>query len=167
MNKQSPVNTFRKLFSPWVILGGIGVAFLLLGVFLATMFSLRAKPETKPLGTAVLYVIPAPADTKPAPSPTATQTPEPVDQPVPPGGEGVSVGALVQISGTGQDGLRIRMDPGLSGQIKFLGIEAEVFQVKDGPRQADGYTWWFLEAPYDATLNGWAVGDFLQVIQNP
>jgi hypothetical protein len=167
MNKPNALTTFRKLFSPWVILGGIGVAILLLGVFLATIFSLRAKPDAKPLGTAVLYVIPAPTDTKPVPSPTATLTPVPVDQPAPPGGVGVSVGALVQISGTGLDGLRIRTDPGLSGQIKFLGIEAEVFQVKDGPRQADGYTWWFLEAPYDTTLNGWAVGDFLQVIQNP
>jgi hypothetical protein len=48
-----------------------------------------------------------------------------------------------------------------------VGIEAEVFQVKDGPKEADGYTWWFLVALYDETLNGWAVGDFLQVIQNP
>lgn len=161
------MDAFRKLFSPWVILGGIGVAFLLLGAFLAIIFTLRATPEGKPLGTAVLYVILAPEDTKPAPTPTLTLTPEAVAQPTPPGGVGVSVGGLVQISGTGSDGLRIRTDPSLQGQIKFLGIEAEVFQVKDGPRQADGYTWWFLEAPYDATLNGWAVGDFLQVIQNP
>ena len=65
------------------------------------------------------------------------------------------------------DGLRIRTDPSLQGQIKFVGIEAEVFQVKDGPREVDGYTWWLLVAPYDETLNGWAVGDYLEIIQNP
>jgi hypothetical protein len=77
------------------------------------------------------------------------------------------VGVLVQVSGTGLDGLRIRTDPSLQGQVKFVGIEAEVFQVKDGPRETDGYTWWFLVAPYDETLNGWAVGDYLQIIQSP
>lgn len=167
MNRQSPLDVFRKLFTPWVIFGGIGVAILSLGVFLGTILALRAQPERKPLGTAVLYIIPAPEDTKPVPTATPTLTPEPVIQPDPPGGVGVSVGALVQISGTGGTGLRIRTDPNLQGQVKFLGLEAEVFQVKDGPRQADGYSWWFLEAPYDTTLNGWAVGDFLQVIQNP
>lgn len=83
-------------------------------------------------------------------------------------GEGmISVGAYVQITGTGTDGLRLRESPGLDGKVKFIGIEAEVFLVQDGPREADGYTWWFLTAPYDDTVQGWAVSNYLSVIQNP
>jgi hypothetical protein len=51
--------------------------------------------------------------------------------------------------------------------VRFLGLEAEVFQVSDGPRQVDGYTWWFLVAPYDASVQGWAVANYLAVVQNP
>jgi len=167
VNKQSPLDAIRRLISPWVVLGGIGMALLLLVVFLISIFTLRAKPERWPSGTAVLNLIPAPTDTIPAPQPTAMLTPTTSELPPPPGGIGISLGALVQISGTGLDGLRIRTDPSLQGQIKFVGIEAEVFQVKDGPREADGYTWWLLVAPYDETLNGWAVGDYLEIIQNP
>jgi len=167
MNKNWSLEMIRRLFSPWVVLGGIGIGILLLAVFLVSIFALRAKPERGKPGTAVLNVIPAPTDTLPAPQPTKTLTPTPIELPNPPGGVGVSVGGLVQISGTGSNGLRIRTEPSLQSQVKFLGIESEVFQVKDGPREADGYTWWFLVAPYDETLNGWAVGDYLQVIQNP
>jgi hypothetical protein len=167
MNKSNLLETIRGLFSPWVILGGIGMAGMLLIVFIGSIFALRVKPANRPLGTVVLNVIPAPSDTAPPPQPTEAPTPAASELPPPTGGVGISVGVLVQVSGTGLDGLRIRTDPGLQGQVKFVGIEAEVFQVKEGPKEADGYTWWFLVAPYDETLNGWAVGDYLQVIQNP
>jgi hypothetical protein len=87
--------------------------------------------------------------------------------PLPPASEAISIGALVQVSGTGGDGLRLRAEPGLNSQVLFLGLESEVFQVSDGPRQADGYTWWLLVAPYDPTLSGWAVANYLVVVQSP
>ena len=167
MNRSNLLETIRGLFSPWVILGGIGMAGLLSMVFIGSILAVRSKPVNSPLGTVVLNVIPAPSDTVPPPQPTEAPTPTTSELPPPPGGMGISVGVLVQVSGTGVDGLRIRTDPSLQGQVKFVGIEAEVFQVKDGPKEADGYTWWFLVAPYDETLNGWAVGDYLRVIQNP
>jgi len=167
MNRSNLLETIRRLFSPWVILGGIGMAGLLLIVFIGATLAVRVKPTNRPVGTVVLNVIPAPTDTVPPPQSTEAPTPAASELPPPTGGMGISVGVLVQVSGTGMDGLRIRTDPGLQGQVKFVGIEAEVFQVKEGPKEADGYTWWFLVAPYDETLNGWAVGDYLQVIQNP
>jgi hypothetical protein len=167
MNRSNLLETIRRLFSPWVILGGIAMAGLLLIVFIGAILAVRVKPVNSPSGTVVLNVIPAPSDTVPPPQPTEAPTPTTSELPPPPGGMGISVGVLVQVSGTGVDGLRIRTDPSLQGQVKFVGIEAEVFQVKDGPKEADGYTWWFLVAPYDETLNGWAVGDYLQVNQTP
>ena len=73
----------------------------------------------------------------------------------------------MQISGTGGDGLRLRTEPGLESEVRMLGLEAEVFQVKDGPREVDGYNWWYLVAPVDTTRRGWAVANYLAVVQNP
>lgn len=79
----------------------------------------------------------------------------------------IVLNGYVQISGTGNDGLRIRSSPGLNSETVFRGEEAEVFLVKDGPQVGDGYTWWYLVAPYDETRAGWAVGEFLAVIPPP
>ncbi|MBI3166483.1 MAG: hypothetical protein HYZ24_17490, partial [Chloroflexi bacterium] len=49
----------------------------------------------------------------------------------------------------------------------FLGEEAEVFLVKDGPQEADGYIWWYMVASYDDTRAGWAAADFLSVVPEP
>jgi hypothetical protein len=79
----------------------------------------------------------------------------------------VDIGAFVEITGTGGDGLRLRAEPGLDSDVRMLGGEAEVFQIRDGPREADGYTWWYLVALIDETRNGWAVSNYLAVVQNP
>ncbi len=112
---------------------------------------------------AALTVLPAPTGTStPSPTPPVTLTASTLS-----GGEGIVIGAYVQISGTEGQGLRLRAAPGLDGALLFLGYDAEVYQVRDGPRQADGYTWWYLVAPYDETRAGWAAADFLTVIATP
>lgn len=118
--------------------------------------------------TAVIQIIPAPTSTPVAPTPTATVVLDSDDAvpPAPvPGTFGL--GAYVQISGTGGDGLRLRSEPGLDAPIRFLALESEVFRVQDGPREADGYTWWNLVAPYDESVQGWAVSNYLVVVQQP
>jgi hypothetical protein len=85
--------------------------------------------------------------------------------PPPPGN--LSVGAYVQVTGTGGDGLRLRSEPGLDSDVRMLGLEGEVFVVQEGPQDADDYTWWYLVGPFDETRRGWAVANFLQVVQNP
>jgi hypothetical protein len=77
------------------------------------------------------------------------------------------VDGYVQITGTGGDGLRLRTEAGLGSEVRFLGLEDEVFLIQDGPQNADGYVWWYLVAPFDETRRGWAVSNFLQVVQNP
>jgi hypothetical protein len=39
--------------------------------------------------------------------------------------------------------------------------------VEDGPKDVDGFTWWYLVGPYDASRRGWAVSNYLSVVQNP
>ena len=55
---------------------------------------------------------------------------------------------------------RVRSAPSINAEPLFLAFDAEVFVVQDGPQQADGYTWWYLAAPYDQTRTGWAASNF-------
>jgi len=158
----------RNLLNLKVILGAVVVGLCMFGALIALLSTSRGMQPNLVDGTAVLYVIPAPTFTPPAPLIPPTEIPTPT-QPIPaaPPSAAISVGANVQITGTEGDGLRLRVDPGLNGTVRFLAIEAEIFQVMDGPIELDGYIWWNLQAPYDATVQGWAVANYLIVVQNP
>jgi hypothetical protein len=73
----------------------------------------------------------------------------------------------VQIVGTQGDGLNIRAEAGLSSTVFFLAYDAEVFEVRDGPVEVDGITWWFLVTPVDKARSGWAAAEYLALITNP
>ncbi|HLA06578.1 MAG TPA: hypothetical protein VJ022_03980 [Anaerolineales bacterium] len=152
-----------QLFNRWVILGAILVAGILI-LITAISIGLTSPLHSSNVGFALadLTVIPAPTVTSNAP-PTATIDPfAPTPAPT-----GVAIGNYVQITGTDGEGLRIRSEPGLDGNPVFLGFDSEVFIVQDGPRLVDGYTWWYLVAPYDSTRVGWAAADFLTYIPSP
>ncbi len=155
----------RRNLSPLVLVFSIGLAILLLAVIYAIIWSSLPEAGERPNPTPILTVIPAPTATlTPVLSPillTPTVTPTLILA----GNAGtIQVGAYVQITGTGGDGLRLRAGPGTDYDPIFLGREAEVFLVKDGPKEGTGYTWFFLEAPYDTTRSGWAAANYLQVI---
>jgi len=119
-----------------------------------------------PALTQSFTVIPAPSVTIPVILPTqpAGSNVTVVPTPLPAGQMGV--GAYVQITGTGGDGLRLRGGPGTTFAPLFLGMESEAFKVTDGPKDADGFTWWYLVAPYDDNRKGWAVQNYLSVISD-
>jgi hypothetical protein len=77
----------------------------------------------------------------------------------------VTIGSTVVIAGTEGDGLAIRQGPGLSYSYFFVGNDGDVFTVEDGPRDADGHTWWYLTDPSDANRAGWAAESYLVVLQ--
>jgi hypothetical protein len=157
----------RRYLTPWVLLGAVGTALVFLTVTILILLASRSAPAPKGVPTAALYVIPAPTDTLPVPTvvllPTATPTSE--VRPPPPAGV-IAVGSYVEVTGTGTVGLRMRDNPGLSGETKFLGMDAEVFKITDGPREVDGYTWWHLVAPFDEARQGWAVANYLSATTN-
>ena len=155
--------TLRQLFNRWVILGAILVmGLLLLVTAIAIGFTSPLRSSAVGFAPADVTVIPASTVTSNAP-PTATIDPF-APTPVP---TGIAVGNYVQISGTNGEGLRIRSEPGLNGNPDFLGYDSEVFLVRDGPREVDGYVWWYLVAPYDETRAGWAASEFLTYIPSP
>lgn len=158
------------LLSTWVIVSACLMAALLGGATLAVLWLTRPAAAPSSPATAVFYMIPAPTFTQPPPTlaPTATTNPTPPLQVPPAPAPGViAVGDNVQITGTGGDGLRLRSAPGLQSDVLVLGADSEVFRVNDGPRQADGLTWWYLVGLYDASRHGWAVSNFLAVVKNP
>jgi hypothetical protein len=157
---------FRRLLNVRVIAGAVAVSIvLLLLTFLWAEWTAPPAPDTS-LSLAALTVIPAPTSTVYV-LPTATLVLEPPTATFTPPPNTVAIGVYVQIKGTDGQGLRIRSTPGLDGQQLFLGYDSEVFLVKDGPLEKDGYTWWFLVAPYDENRAGWAASDFLTVIPSP
>lgn len=118
--------------------------------------------------TAIVEVIPAPTLT---PSLQPTSSPAPADGMTQSPNGDLSAGLIrpgdsVQIYGTQGDGLRLRAEPGLEGEILFLAYEGEIFLVKDGPEEASGYIWWYLVAPYDENVRGWAVENFLKALES-
>ena len=155
--------TIKQLFNRWVILGAILLAGLLLLITAITIgFTSPLQASDVGFAPADLTVIPASTSTSNAP-PTATIDPfAPTAVPT-----GIAIGNYVQITGTDGEGLRIRSEPGLNGTPDFLGFDSEVFIVRDGPREVDGYIWWYLVAPYDETRAGWAASDFLTYIPSP
>jgi hypothetical protein len=156
----------RQLLNAPVLLGASGLACLLTLVTLA-WFGFSASPPGADLGFAPADLTMIPASTS-TPLTTPTMTPDPllVGTPTLPANV-IAVGGYVQITGTGGDGLRLRSAPGLTSELLFLGEEAEVFQVRDGPQEANGYTWWYLVAPYDESRTGWAAANFLLVVPPP
>lgn len=135
---------------------------------LLLLYAVHSPAVPEGLPTAALYVIPAPTDTLPVPTTVLQLTPTPTSEVPPPQPAGVIVvGSFVQVTGTGQVGLRLHDEPSLNSKTEFLGMDAEVFKVTDGPRQADGFTWWYLVAPYDQIRKGWAVANYLAAIANP
>lgn len=156
------MNVFQ-LFNRWVILGAILIAgFLLLLTAIAVGLTSPLQASDVGFAPADITVIPAPTGTSSAP-PTPTIDPfAPTPAPT-----GIAIGNYVQITGTEGEGLRIRSEPGLNGNPVFLGFDSEVFSVRDGPREVDGYVWWYLVAPYDETRVGWAASDFLTYIPSP
>jgi len=144
---------------------GMLVASIFLGLVMATLcigslFIFRpASAEIKP--NAVFTVIPAPTATVILPTevlPTPSLSPAELET-----GK-IQVDTIVKINGTGGDGLRLRMEPGVSAAPIYLGKEGEEFLVIDGPQRQDGFNWWKLKSEKDAGRNGWAAADFLAVV---
>lgn len=144
---------------------GFIITILVLGVIFIILIFLPNQQASNDK-VALITIIPAPTSTPMigltiVPTPTLLMTEVPVHN-----GK-FQLGDFVQITGTSGDGLRLRSEPGRSYSVNFIGLDAEVFEVTDGPVEEDGYIWWYLEAPYDKTRNGWSVDEYLQLVTVP
>ena len=157
---------FERLFSRVVVAASMAVTVVLL---ILTYFLIvwSAPAALDPAGrVAAVTDLPAPAATS---GPEATPTFDPyASTPTPTLAPGqVSVGTIVQISGTQGEGLHIRSAPGLNSQQLFLGFDTEAYKVMDGPRKLDGFDWYYLAAINDEKRTGWAASNYLTAVINP
>ena len=150
------------------------LAGALLGFLFVVAFLILARARGSSLASAtapapILTVIPFPTPS-PLASPTSEAQSATVAAEVPtPGVQSprqFSHGELVEVFGTGGDGLRLRDAPGLEAPILSLGLESEVFEVVEGPVVSDGFSWWRLANPYDPGKQGWAVDSFLRSLES-
>lgn len=161
------MRVLSRLIDPWLIIGAILFG---LGLTVATFLLLlltRSVQVPPGIPTAALTVIALPTETPVSPSPTQIDLPTATPPQLPPATDDIAIGSYVQIKGTGGDGLRLRAAPGLNSEVLLLGLEDEVFIVQDGPQIVDDYTWWYLEGLFDASRRGWAVANYLAVVQRP
>ena len=151
-----------------VIGGAVAIAVFLTVFTLGLLWLTRPGPTPRGSSTAILSVIRLPATQVPSETQTPLPSPTgvPVIPPAPPPGT-ITVGAFVKIIGTSGEGLRLRSEPGFAGQVLLLGNEAEVFQVSDGPKDVDGYSWWYLTGSSNDKRRGWAVSNYLSLTQKP
>jgi len=160
-------------YIPWWLLGLVAGAFIFAALALAVLVIItRPAGLLQPTATAVVITQPPPATSSVATAtiqspPTVAPEDPTATAPPPPPGE-VSVGAYVQVVGTGDAGfLNLRAEPSLESTVNYLAIENEVFQVQAGPTNANEFTWWYLVDPATNTRFGWAVQNYLQVVQGP
>lgn len=162
------MRNLRSLFNIKVILGGIIFATGVFAVFVVILWSAKANDIAQAPATAILNIIKAPTGTpiSPVQSPTPLTTPVSTQQAPPPSAD-IAIGDYVQVNGTGGDGLRLHKTAGVSSKVQYVAIDTEVFTVKEGPIEADGYVWWLLQDPYTENAAGWGVSNYLLVVKNP
>lgn len=161
------------LYVPWwgFALVVLMVAALTCGLWGYVLFS---RPDaTAPLNSTptpvILVITPTPTigveplvDT-PQTIPTLTHTIEELPPAEPE--NMIALGGMVTVGGTEGSGVAIRQGPGTAYQWMAIGNEGDVFLVQDGPRENNGYTWWFIVDPQNADRAGWAAGEFLQAVE--
>lgn len=150
----------------WWAAAGTATGGVLFVVLFVVAGATRAS-ENVPAPSPVVTVLSVPTATS-TPVVIPTTTPEPSPTPAPTSDPNTVLsfqpGDLVQVFGTGGDGLRLRSSPDLDAQVNLLGLESEVFEVSSAPQQADGYFWVYLVNPFDSAENGWAVANFLRPV---
>jgi len=154
----------RDIGCLWPTLGaaaGATAVLLLIGVGAAT----RAAQVAQQAASPAVVRIPRPSAT-PSPEPTAVPTETATPQVLGPVGA-IVLGDLIEVFGTSGDGVRLRSAATLAGTVNGLGMDSDVFQVEDGPLDAEGHVWWYLVNPYDPARQGWAVAEYLRPLQNP
>ncbi len=121
--------------------------------------------------TVTPVVVPTAVATHPVPTPTgfgdATATTPPQPTVVKTAGVAVAPGVIAvngyaQVSGS-KSGLSLRSTPSKTGSKLRVLTDGTKAHVIDGPKDADGFTWWKIDSfdPAQPSLSGWCVSAFL------
>jgi hypothetical protein len=150
-----------------IVIGGIsGFLLFLLLLWIPIQLNRAASPTDTAPNVALITALPAVPTTDTIP--VTTEAPgEETNIPGDLSFVAWNYGDFVEVWGTEGEGLRLRNSAGLNSVISMVAVENEVFELRGGPTELDGYNWWFLVNPYDSSQQGWAAQDFLRSINNP
>jgi Bacterial SH3 domain len=100
--------------------------------------------------------------------PTATVPVVATEPAAPPPTDHIAVNGWVQVGGTGS-GLVVRDAPAKSGKRLTVMPDGTKAHVIDGPKDADGLTWWKVEGynSKDPSASGWCAAQFLTPVPAP
>lgn len=155
---------WRALGSPSILLMAMGMACFILVLVFIGLSVLSSGGESGPPPPANT-IIPGPTSTVYSPTATPTRVPTATSNlPVAPLPGMIGIGVSVQITGTEGSGLNIRTEPGLGTEVRFVALDSEVFEVRDGPQVVDEITWWLLVTPLDEERSGWAAANYLSLV---
>lgn len=147
----------------WILgLLGVLVALAICGLWSLYLLG-RPLASDGPTPTPIIWTPTA----APTPSSSPTVLPTETSEPTPTVSPDIAVGGYVRVAGTGGDGLNLREGPGKDYVRKDIALDGEVFLVVDGPAVASGSPWWKLRDVEDGAREWWAVGNFLEPIEQP
>lgn len=99
------------------------------------------------------------------PTQSETNPTVPVVEPTSPSGTlPIAIGCTVEVFGTEGFGVAVRQGPGRTYSFFYVAQDGQIFQVLEGPQEADGYRWWKVIDPQDSNNEGWVAQDFIQPI---
>jgi len=73
----------------------------------------------------------------------------------------IALGMNIKITGTGNEGLRMRSGAGIDQQTIFIAQEGESFLIIDGPKVLESLIWWKIQSVNDPGKTGWSVQDYM------
>lgn len=161
--------TMNRQILPWAI--GVVLVLILAVVLVA---NIGKKPDsnspTVPAGTAAASITVAPTSATGATTGTGANTTSGASKTTAAGttASGTTAAATTAaattktalVKGTGGDGLNMRETPSKTGNKVASIKDGEKVTIKDGPKDADGLTWYQIE--YNGKT-GWAASSYLEV----
>ena len=172
MNNRQATGSARRnaaAIPPYVWI--LALVVLLLAAVACGLWAVYALRLQQPLGgptpTPIIWTATPPPTSPPLPTPTMA----PAATPTLPAE--MAIGRYVQVVGTEGVGVNLRQEPDVNS-VRIspdiaIGVaqEGEIFVLVGGPRQVAEYTWWQLRDPDNEARQGWAVGTYLQLVDNP
>jgi hypothetical protein len=147
----------------WV-LGALVLLVALVVCGLWALYLLRGQLATpSPTSTPIILTPTAAPTLAITPTPVPTQ----VSEPTPTISPDVAIGRYVKVVGTSGYGLSLRSGPGENYTRMDVAIEGEVFIVVDGPTAAGDAEWWKIQDRENVAREWWAVGNFLEPVDQP
>ena len=156
------------IVKPGMLVGSIFIGLLILALGLFVVIDMKKNVPLANHVTAIVTIIPFyPTGTIAANGENVNSKEDETEEETNKALGTIYLGSYVKIYGTNGKGLRLRSGPGLDSNIVHLAMDEEIYQIIEGPIEQDNFLWWKLIKLSDGSVKGWAVEDYLKVVDKP